>query len=157
MLNLQKKGQIKSILERRNRNGLKVDTAIVQKGWEQKQVLKALAVHGPFKPLLLTKEKMRSLSTNEKNDTKNNFANVDDINQQNDKVKRRRSGFWRLVNGCFGGGQPNKHPTKPCSPKSVHAHQVDQSVPIVSPHHQNILQNSQNEQVIPGINEVQKT
>ena len=131
---------------RRQREHLQIDATKIQESWEEKQVGNNMAVHGPFEPSSLSKEKIKSLAhigdVANKNSVKTvakNQEEEDDLDEANAEIKRRPSGFWRYVNGCFGGNSSKKQPIKPRAPQKISSNTVDDNierkVPTPSPQH----------------------
>jgi len=155
---------------RRQREHLQIDATKIQESWEEKQVGNNMAVHGPFEPSSLSKEKIKSLAhigdVANKNSVKTvakNQEEEDDLDEANVEIKRRPSGFWRYVNGCFGGNSSNKQPLKPRAPKKITStvsSNIETKIPIASPKHELygetkkefILENNNNNQNIENVN-----
>ena len=137
-----------TLSKRRQRDHLKIDATTIQKSWEENQKNKNMVVYGPFEPVTLSKERIKALARID--DQKKVTSRVDSqvsiltkkhINHNNGEefeedgkivdteVKRRPSGFWRYVNGCFGGDSSKKQPIKPRAPRKISSNTVSLFLP----------------------------
>ena len=60
--NISEKNIDTNLSTRRQREHLQIDATKIQESWEEKQVGNNMAVHGPFEPSSLSKEKIKSLA-----------------------------------------------------------------------------------------------
>merc|ERR1711991_660799 len=102
-----------------------------------------MVVHGPFQPNSSSKDKMKALSKIDKRNNVEDRLNSQAYNlteeqikqvnrggfeKENEildtKVKRRPSGFWKYINGCFGGNTSKRRPMKPRAPEKFSSNAV---------------------------------